>query len=91
MDLVKVKHRGQVTIPHSMRKKLHILEGDYIKVEEVENGLILTPVKVIDYDQEYFFSKEWQEEEAQADEEIKKEKISGPFKTADELISELES
>ena len=91
MELVKVKHRGQVTIPHSLRKKLNISEGDYIKLDEVENGLVLRPVKVIDSDQEYFYTKEWQEEEARVDKEIAKGKVSGPFKSVDDLITELES
>lgn len=91
MELVKVKHRGQVTIPHSLRKKLNILEGDYVKVDEVENGIMLRPIKVIDSGQEYFFTKEWQEEEACADKEIKNGKVSGPFRSTDELINELES
>ena len=91
MELVKVKHRGQVTIPHSLRKKLNISEGDYVKIDEVENGLVLRPVKVIDSDQEYFYTKEWQEEEGRVDREIEKGKVSGPFESVDEVIKELES
>ena len=47
---------------------------------EKQNGeLILKPVKMIHPDQAYFFTKEWQEGEAQADKDIAKGEILGPF------------
>ena len=91
MELLKVKKRGQVTIPHYLRKKLNIANGDYVKIDEIENGVVLRPIKVINPDQEYFYTKEWQKGEAQADKDIEKGKIAGPFESAEDLIKDLES
>lgn len=80
-----------MTIPHHVRKKLNIADDDYVELDEVENGVLLRPVKVIRPEHEYLYTKEWQKEEAPADKEIKDGKIAGPFELAEELINDLES
>ena len=48
MPLVKIKGNFQVTIPASIRKKWDIAVGDYFKVEESGNGILLKPVRFIE-------------------------------------------
>lgn len=79
MPLIKVKKNFQVTIPTTLRRTLKIAVGDYLEVEKQNSELILKPVKMIHPDQAYFFTKEWQEGEAQADKDIAKGEILGPF------------
>lgn len=79
MPLIKVKKNYQITIPTGLRKILKIAEGDYLEVEKQDNELILKPVKMVHPDQAYFFTKEWQEGEAQADKDIAKGEVLGPF------------
>ena len=79
MPLIKVKKNFQVTIPTKLRKTLRIAVGDYLEVEKQDSELVLKPVKLVHPDQAYFFSKEWQEGEAQADEDIAKGEVVGPF------------
>ena len=79
MALVKVKQNYQITIPFNLRKKLSITVGDYVEIENNKEGLILKPVKLIYPDQEYFYTKEWQEGEAQADRDIAEGDVVGPF------------
>lgn len=91
IDLIKVKRHYQLTLPAELRKKFKIAEGDYLRVEDKGEGILIKPVKVIDPDQEYFFTKEWQKGEAEADKDIAAGRVSGPFNSVAELIKELES
>ena len=47
MYLVKVKHKGQVTLPAEMREKMRIQEGSMLQLEEVEGGILLKPATPI--------------------------------------------
>ena len=89
MGLVKVKNKYQIVIPEDARKKLRLEVGDMLEVEEKNGKLMLKPVIVVDKSQAYFWTPEWQKGEREADEDIKKGKLSGPFKSAEELISHL--
>ncbi len=79
MELVRVKRHYQITLPAGLRKKLNIDIGDYMEVENKNGDIVMRPVKVIHPDQEYFYTKEWQEGEAQADKDIAKGDVVGPF------------
>jgi antitoxin MazE len=91
MALVKVKRNFQVTIPGKLRKIFNIMEGDYLDVEKYSNGMFIRPVKIVHPDQEYFYTKEWQKGEAEADKDIAEGKVAGPFGTVDDLVEELDS
>ena len=91
MTIVKVKRNFQITLPRDLRKKFNITEGDYMDVKIKEGGMSIKPVKIINPGQEYFYTKEWQKDEADADKDIAEGKIAGPFDTAADLIKELES
>ena len=52
---------------------------------------MIRPVKVIHPDQEYFFTKEWQEQEAEADRDIAEGKVVGPFEDAQEALKALKN
>ena len=91
MDLVKVRRHYQITLPSVLRKKFNITEGDYLKIEDQDEGIVIKPVRVIHPDQEYFYTKEWQEEEAEADKDIAEGRLVGPFETVDDFIKDLES
>ena len=91
MDLIKVRRHYQITLPHDLRKNFRISEGDYMEVKNQADGILIRPVKVIRPEQEYFYTKEWQEDEDDADKDIAEGRLSGPFETAEELIKELES
>jgi AbrB family looped-hinge helix DNA binding protein len=91
MPLIKVKKNFQVTIPTTLRKTLKIAVGDYLEVEKQGSELVLKPVKLVHPDQAYFFSKEWQEGEARADEDIAKGDVVGPFKNIKDGLKALKT
>lgn len=47
MYKIRVKHKGQVTVPASIRKKLKIDEGAILEVEELPEGILLKPLPEI--------------------------------------------
>jgi len=91
MPLVKVKRYCQITLPSLIRKKYHIEEGDYLDLVEKDGELVLKPVKVIHPKQAYFYSKEWQADEAEADKDIASGMLLGPFDTVEDFAKAMES
>ncbi|MHB9073572.1 MAG: AbrB/MazE/SpoVT family DNA-binding domain-containing protein [Desulfobaccales bacterium] len=91
MELVKVKRNYQITIPQSLRKFFRLAVGDYVEVDIKDETLVIRPVKVVHPDQAYFFTKEWQEKEAEADRDIAEGKVVGPFEDTQDALKALKS
>ncbi len=89
MQLTRISPKHQITIPKEAFEKLQLEVGDFLEVETTEEGLLLIPKKLVSKDQTWFWTREWQEKEKEADEAIAKGEISKPFKKADELIRHL--
>lgn len=50
MHLVKINRNGQVSIPAKIRRKFHLGEGRFLRVEETQDGkMTLTPVTIEDF------------------------------------------
>ena len=91
MELVKVKRNFQITIPQSLRRIVRLSVGDYVEVDIQDDTLVIRPVKVIHPDQEYFFTKEWQEKEAEADKDLVEGKVAGPFENVGDTLKALKN
>jgi AbrB family looped-hinge helix DNA binding protein len=91
MELVKVKRNYQITIPQGLRKFFRLAVGDYVEVDVQDGTLVIRPVKVVHPDQEYFFTKEWQEKEAEADRDLAAGKVSGPFDNVQDALEALKN
>jgi len=89
MSIVKVSPGGQVRIPKEVMERLSISTGDYLDFEFVDDKLVVKAKKLIDADQAWFWTKEWQEAEKIAEEDIKKGRVSKVFSSAEEGISYL--
>lgn len=89
MQLAKINQKRQITIPQEAFKKLELEVGDFLEVEISDEGLLLVPQKIISRDQAWFWTKEWQSKESEADEAIAKGNLSGPFENSDDLIRHL--
>ena len=85
----KVTRHGQVTLPASVRKKLGIKEGDLVEVTVQDDKAVLSPKKLIDSSQAYFWTKEWQAAEKEATEDIKAGRVK-TFDTVEELFKDLD-
>ena len=85
----KVTRHGQITLPASVRKELGIQEGDLIEIEIVDERAVLMPKKLIDKSQSYFWTKQWQEGEKEADKDIKAGRVK-TFNSVEELFKDLD-
>lgn len=86
----KVNKHGQVTIPADLRKAVQIEAGDYLEFKIVNEAIQIFVKRFIDKDQAYFWTREWQEGELEADKDIKAGKVKA-FDSVDELIKDLNS
>ncbi|NQT47928.1 MAG: AbrB/MazE/SpoVT family DNA-binding domain-containing protein [Chloroflexi bacterium] len=84
----KVTRHGQITLPAPVRKELGIEEGDLVEIEVVDDIAVLSPKKLIDKSQAYFWTSKWQEAEKEADEDIKAGRVK-TFDSADDLLQDL--
>lgn len=88
--LAKLTSGGQVTLPKEIRIKTNMQPGDFAEVEVDEEGhIVLTPKKLVDAIQAYFWAEEWQGGERKADEDIKAGRVKR-FKSATEAVKYLE-
>lgn len=85
----KVTRHGQITLPASVRKELGIEEGDLVEIAVMDERAVLTPKKLVDKSQAYFWTKRWQEGEREADEDIRAGRVK-TFGTVEDLIKDLE-
>ncbi len=68
--LTKVTRNGQITLPAVVRRAAGIEEGDLMAVTVERDSIVLTPKRLVDKSQAYFFSQDWQQGEREADRDI---------------------
>ncbi len=73
--LVDFKDKSQVTIPSKLVKQLNLKPGDKLEVTEEDGRIILVPVTIIPRDQAWFYSEQWQKEEAEIEKQIKSGRV----------------
>lgn len=88
--LITVKRGGQITLPIKIRKAVGLTENDQLEVTIKDGQIILQPVITIPKDQAWFWTKEWQEGELEAERDIKSGNLK-VFHSAEEAIAHLRS
>lgn len=88
--LTRVTRNGQITLPVAVRRAAGVQEGDLVAVTVEHETIILTPKKLVDKSQAYFWSEAWQQGEQEASEDIAEGRVSG-FSDVEELIAALET
>jgi antitoxin MazE len=88
-ELIKVREKGQVTLPAFIRQSLDLEKGSIVLVKIVDNTVVLVPQRIIDKDQNWFWTERWQKLEAEAEKDIRKGKVK-TFDSVEELFDEME-
>ena len=89
MTLSKITRNHQVSIPKAIRDRLSLHEGDYVEIEERDGEIVMIPKKLIDADQAWFWTPEWQAGEREVEEDLRAGRTTGPFKTVEEMKKHL--
>ena len=84
MAVTKITRNFQVTIPPEARKALHLRLGSLVEFTVEDNVVTLRPKILIDEDQAWFWTPEWQAGEREANEAVKKGHTRA-FKTVSEM------
>ena len=74
-ELIQVRRKAQLTLPHSVRKALNIEEGDFLDAVVRDDEIVLRVKKLVDKEQAWFWTKRWQEGEREAEEDIRAGRI----------------
>ncbi|MGB9499024.1 MAG: AbrB/MazE/SpoVT family DNA-binding domain-containing protein [Dissulfuribacterales bacterium] len=90
MPAIKITSNGAVTLPAKIRKALGLKVGDFVNAELKKGRVVLKPAKIIDAEDAFFYTKEWQKGESEADRDIKDGKLAGPFSSVGDFINDLE-
>jgi bifunctional DNA-binding transcriptional regulator/antitoxin component of YhaV-PrlF toxin-antitoxin module len=87
--ITRVGPKHQITIPNTVFRDAGLEVGDYLEVRIKEGLVTMAPKKLISKDQAWFYTPEWQAKEREADEDIAKGNLDGPFDSAKELVAYL--
>jgi len=69
--LVSLKKNSQITIPKPIVERLNLKDGDNFIIEVENEEIKLKPVLIIEKNQSWYWSKEWQDRIKDADKELK--------------------
>jgi AbrB family looped-hinge helix DNA binding protein len=82
--VMKISPQGQIRIPKTVLASLRIAPGDYFEISIENNQVVLKPRKLIDPSQNWYWSKNWQQSEAEVDKDLADDQCSPLFQTAEE-------
>jgi len=89
-ESILFKKRSQITIPKEFVEALELHEGDRLECRLEDGKIVIVPTIEIPKDQAWFWSEEWQKEEREVEEQLKKGQLSPPM-SLEESIKWLDS
>lgn len=87
--LARLRKNRQLTLPARIGKVIHLEEGDMLDVQVDDGKIVLTPQKLIDKSQAWYWTPAWQAAEKEADEQIARGEVM-EFDSVEDMIRELD-
>ena len=87
--LRKIGRNYQIAIPKEIVKALKLHIQDYVEIRVQENKIILDPQVLVPKDQAYFYTPDWQKDEAAAQKDIQEGRVT-KAKNLKELFKKLD-
>lgn len=89
---IPLRGRGQVTLPAEVREALRAEAGDVLEWEVVEPGVVqLRAVRMVPAEQAWFWTREWQEGEREASEDIAAGRLSPVYKDMADMFDDMDA
>lgn len=88
MELVRLRGKGQLTLPDEVRRAAQVNEGDYLAVTVRDGRIMLEPKAIVDASQAWFWADDWQRGEREAADELA-EGRGRRFESAEEFLASL--
>ena len=82
---IHVGSKHQVTLPKEIVRKMRLSSGDPLEVACEGDAIVLRPQVHVPRDQAYFWSRDWQAGEREAEEDIRAGRVHGPFRNVSEM------
>jgi AbrB family looped-hinge helix DNA binding protein len=71
-ETIKIRKKYQITLPTAVREAAGLYEGDFLTAEVKEDRtIVLRPGRLVDADEAFYYTSEWQAAEREADEDIR--------------------
>ncbi len=86
--IVKVQKNKNITLPTWLIQRFRVVVGDFVRLQETKDGVLMKPAKLVDPSQAYFWTKEWQAGEREAEDDIRRGHVK-KFKSVKELMDDL--
>jgi len=87
--VLQIRRSFQITLPAAIRKRLGLNIGDILETTLKDGKIIIVPKKTVDAEQSWFWTREWQEAEKEAESDLRAGRVK-KFKTVEELIKDLD-
>lgn len=84
-----VQKRGVVSLGLLKEHNIPLNDGDIFQVQIEDGKVILIPMQLIPADQTWFWTKDWQKGEKEAEEDIAAGKVKS-FENAEDLLKDLD-
>jgi AbrB family looped-hinge helix DNA binding protein len=86
-ERLTIRKRGHITLPKSILKRYGLAEGDSLEVsvDEQTGEMKVVPMVQIPADQRWFWTKEWQAGEQEAEADMKANRLGRPISNQDDL------
>ncbi len=88
-SIIRLQKNKNVTLPIWLIRRFHIQPGDFIRLKETRQGVLMKPGRLVDPSQAYFWTKEWQTEERNVEAERRQGKVKR-FRSMKELVKDLD-
>ncbi len=88
-SIVKLQKNKNVTLPTWVIQRFHVGPGDFLRLQETREGVLMKPGRMIDPSQAYFWTKGWQQEELKVERERQRGKVKR-FRSMKELVRDLD-
>ena len=85
---IMVQKRSVVSLG-ILKEHMPLKDGDIFQVQVEDGKVILIPMKLIPADQAWYWTKEWQEGEKEAEADISAERVKS-FDNIDDLLKDLD-